>query len=113
MGNIACECPDQPNNLHVSMESILINFRDVETQANGKKDSIIVTNLETYVMPFIRYDQGDKILIPENDQCPCGRTLPLLGQVFGRNDDFITYNGHKYYWNFFYFLPSVHLSYLS
>jgi len=102
MGNIAWECPDQPNNLHTSMETILINFRDVETQANGKMGSIVLTNLETYVMPFIRYDQGDKILLPENDLCPCGRTLPLLGQVFGRNDDFIIYNERKYYWNFFY-----------
>ena len=45
---------------------------------------------------------GIRILLPENDQCPCGRTLPLLGQVFGRNDDFIIYNERKYYWNFFY-----------
>jgi phenylacetate-CoA ligase len=102
MGNIAWECPDQQNNLHTSMEAILINFRDVDTQSNGKIGSIITTNLENYVMPFIRYDLGDRILLPENDQCSCGRTLSLLGQVFGRNDDFITYNGRKYYWNFFY-----------
>ena len=102
MGNIAWACPEQSNNLHTSMETILINFRDVDTQSNGKMGSIIVTNLENYVMPFIRYDLGDRILLPENDQCPCGRTLPLLGQVFGRNDDFIIYNERKYYWNFFY-----------
>jgi len=102
MGNIAWACPEQPGNLHTSMETILISFRDVATQSNGKMGSIIVTNLENYVMPFIRYDLGDKILLPENEQCSCGRTLPLLGQVFGRNDDFIVYNERKYYWNFFY-----------
>ena len=102
MGNIAWECPDQPNNLHTSMETILINYRDVVATSNGRMGSIIVTNLENYAMPFIRYEQGDRILLPDNDQCPCGRTLPLLGQIFGRNDDFITYNERKYYWNFFY-----------
>ena len=84
------------------METILINFRDIDTQLSGKMGSIIVTNLENYVMPFIRYDLGDKILLPENNQCPCGRTLPILGKVFGRNDDFILYNERKYFWNFFY-----------
>jgi phenylacetate-CoA ligase len=102
MGNIAWACPEQSNNLHTSIETILINFRDVDTQSNGKMGSIIVTNLENYVMPFIRYDLGDRILLPENDRCSCGRTLPLLGQVFGRNDDFIIYNGRKYYLDFFY-----------
>ena len=84
------------------METILINYRDVVETSNGRMGSIIVTNLENYAMPFIRYEQGDRIILPENDQCPCGRTLPLLGQIFGRNDDFITYNERKYYWNFFY-----------
>ena len=102
MGNIAWECPDQPNNLHTCMETILVNFCDVDHETNGKMGSIIVTNLENYAMPFIRYEQGDRILLPENDQCSCGRTLLLLGQVFGRNDDFITYKDRKYYWNFFY-----------
>ena len=102
MGNIAWSCPEHSDNLHTSMETILINFRDIDTQSNGKMGSIIVTNLENYVMPFVRYDLGDRILLPENDRCPCGRTLPLLGQVFGRNNDFIVYNERKYYWNFFY-----------
>jgi phenylacetate-CoA ligase len=84
------------------METVLINYRDIVTQPTGKMGSIIVTNLESFVMPFIRYDLGDQILIPENDKCPCGGTLPLLGQVFGRNDDVIDFRGRKYYWNFFY-----------
>lgn len=102
IGTIAWECPRINLNLHTDMETVLINFHDVEIQPEGKKGSIIVTNLESFVMPFIRYVLGDQILLPENSQCPCGRTLPLLGQVFGRNDDVVEYNGRKYYWNFFY-----------
>jgi phenylacetate-CoA ligase len=102
LGTIAWECPDQHHNLHIDMETVLISFRDIVAQSNGKMGSIILTNLESFTMPFIRYDQGDTILIPENDQCSCGRTLPILGQVFGRNEDVLDYDGRKYYWNFFY-----------
>jgi phenylacetate-CoA ligase len=102
MGSIAWECPDHHRNIHTDMETVLINFRNVFPQSNGKIGSIILTNLERFVMPFIRYDQEDRILIPSNSQCPCGRTLPLLGRVLGRNDDVIDYNGREYYWNFFY-----------
>jgi phenylacetate-CoA ligase len=102
LGTIAWGCPDQHHNLHIDMETVLINFRNVVAQSKGKMGSIILTNLENFTMPFIRYDQGDKILIPKNDQCSCGRTLPILGQVFGRNEDVLDYHGRKYYWNFFY-----------
>ena len=103
LGTIAWECPDHRHNLHMDMETAMINFRDVSVRSNGgKMGSIILTNLESFVMPFIRYDQGDQILMPENDRCPCGRTLPILGQVFGRNEDVLDFNGRKYYWNFFY-----------
>ena len=102
IGNIAWECPEQPHNLHVDMETVLINFHDVKSQSNGHVGSVILTNLESFLMPFIRYDQGDRVIIPDNDECACGRTLPVLGKVYGRNDDIISYEGRNYYWNFFY-----------
>jgi phenylacetate-CoA ligase len=102
IGTIAWGCPSHHHNLHIDMETVLISFRDVVNQSNGKKGSIIVTSLENFVMPLIMYEQGDQILIPENDQCPCGRTLLVLGKVFGRNDDVLEHNDRKYYFNFFY-----------
>jgi phenylacetate-CoA ligase len=102
IGTIAWGCPDNHHNLHIDMETALINFRNIAATSKGKIGSIVLTNLENFVMPFIRYDQGDQILMPEIDRCPCGRTLPILGQVFGRNEDILDYNGRKYYWNFFY-----------
>ncbi len=35
-------------------------------------------------MPLIRYEIGDYATVVEG-QCPCGRTLPLIGQVAGRS----------------------------
>ncbi len=105
IGNIAWECPqiNDSNNLHVEMESVVVNFHNLATTPdNNKTGSIIVTNLENYTMPFIRYDLGDVILCPTNLVCNCGRTLPVLGKVLGRNDDVVHYNGRMFNWHFFY-----------
>jgi phenylacetate-CoA ligase len=102
MGSIAWECPERKGNLHIEAETVLVHLNNVATADNRKIGSCVLTNLESYVMPFIRYEQGDKIHLPEDDRCTCGRTLPLLGEVFGRDDDFILYDAKKYYWNFFY-----------
>ena len=102
-GNIAWECPTNNQNLHIEMESVLINFRDIQSMEDGTQiASIIATNLKNHVMPFIRYDLGDLIILPESTQCPCGRTLPLLGKIFGRNDDILEYSGRKFNFHFFY-----------
>lgn len=99
VGNIAWECPKVSNlhNLHIDMETVIVNFRDIKSMADGDKlGSIIVTNLENYVMPFVRYDLGDLIIFPENNRCPCGRSLSILRKVFGRNDDVLEYKERKF-----------------
>lgn len=103
IGNTAWECPSNRQNLHIEMENVLVNFRDIHSTSNGDTiGSIVVTNLNNHVMPFIRYDLGDLIILPKNMQCTCGRTLPLLGRVLGRNDDILEYRGRKFNWHFFY-----------
>jgi phenylacetate-CoA ligase len=39
-------------------------------------------------MPLIRYKLGD-IAILSSEKCSCGRGLPLIKQIVGREDDFI------------------------
>jgi len=39
-------------------------------------------------MPFIRYAIGD-IGIPSDEECPCGRTFPLMKVIEGRKDSLI------------------------
>ncbi len=102
IGSIAWSCPVYPSNLHVEMASALVNIHNVHASPEGGKEgSLIATNLDNYLMPFIRYDQGDTILLPEQTQCACGRTLPLLGRVMGRIEDVIEYGGRKFNWQFF------------
>ena len=41
-------------------------------------------------MPLIRYDTGDQVAIDWRfDPCTCGRRLPVLKTIEGRNDDMI------------------------
>ena len=102
IGSIAWECPMFERNLHVEMETVILNLQEKKESNEEQFGSVIATNLESYTMPFIRYKLGDNIILPEEKVCKCGRTLPLLGEVRGRHDDVLDYNGRKYYWTFFY-----------
>jgi len=42
------------------------------------------------------------ILLPENNKCLCGRTLPLLGRPLGRNDEILVYKGRKLNFQYFF-----------
>ncbi|MCW3981169.1 MAG: hypothetical protein NWF11_06800 [Candidatus Bathyarchaeota archaeon] len=88
-GDIAWECPE--NSLyHVNADSILVEFvKDGERVAPGEEGEIVLTNLFSYAMPFIRYKIGD-VGIPSDARCSCNRTLPLMKLLKGRSDDFIS-----------------------
>ena len=74
---------------HMNIDTNAIEFiKDNERVAFGEKGEIILTNLYSYAMPFIRYKIGD-VGIPSEEQCPCGRDLPLMDMIEGRADDFL------------------------
>src|SRR3989338_691242 len=50
---------------------------------NGKSGDMVITNLNNYVMPFIRYKIGDRIIMGK-ESCMCGSTLPKIGNIEGR-----------------------------
>ena len=64
----------------------------------GRIGRLIATGLLNTDMPLIRYEIGDLVeWIDEiSSPCQCGRNLPLLGKILGRNDDVIlTEDGRK------------------
>lgn len=87
-GFIAHECPK--GRLHITAENVIVEIVDKGlVQPVGESGEIVVTHLDAYGMPFIRYRTGDHgRLLP--GRCPCGRGLPLMDVVEGRSTDFLT-----------------------
>ncbi len=76
---IACEC-EKHRGLHVAAESVL-----TEVEPDGR---LLVTDLSNPAMPLVRYRIGDVVAAADR-ACDCGRGLPLLERVEGRDADYV------------------------
>ncbi len=104
LGGVACECGSHTG-LHVSIENvyveILSDLDSNESVPTGKTGHLIVTNLNNYGFPFIRYSIEDMGAWSTIDYCPCGLELPLMDLVQGRSIDmFKTKRGHAVWGGF-------------
>jgi phenylacetate-CoA ligase len=102
LGGIACEC-DAHTGLHVSMDNNYIEILDRNGQplSPGEAGDVVVTNLNNYGVPLIRYAVDDVGAWSLLDGCPCGRELPLLDIILGRQPDmFKTRDGREIYGGF-------------
>lgn len=85
---VAQECPAR-NGLHINCENVLVEIvRDGRPVPPGELGEILVTRLDNFAMPFIRYRSGD-LGVMASAPCECGRSLPLLQKVEGRVQDAI------------------------
>lgn len=93
-GLLAYECPS--GNMHINVETAWIEVADMQTKTPvpmGERGLVIVTDLNNFSMPRLRYQLGDVISLTE-EKCACGRDLPLIKSLDGReNDTFITLDG--------------------
>lgn len=89
MERVAWQCREKTE-YHIDADSIIVQFVDNDGNevSSGERGEIVCTSLFNYAMPFIRYAVGD-VGIPSDEECPCGRTLPLMKMVEGRTDSFI------------------------
>lgn len=86
--SIAQEC-EEHHGLHINAEERIVEFiRDGEDVSSGEKGEMVITDLNNYAMPFVRYDTED-VGIPTNEPCGCGRGLPLIEDIKGRTCDLI------------------------
>jgi phenylacetate-CoA ligase len=87
-GFVAHECPS--GSMHVTQESLIVEILDEggSPARPGSLGQIVLTHLDTYGMPFIRYCTGDMGRLAEG-ACPCGRGLERLHVVEGRQTDFV------------------------
>ncbi|MBI5480541.1 MAG: phenylacetate--CoA ligase family protein, partial [Deltaproteobacteria bacterium] len=82
---IAYECEAHAGH-HVVAEGYIVEvLRDGRPAAPGETGEVVITDLNNFCMPFIRYRIGDLAEAMDNSQaCPCGRGLPRLGDIDGR-----------------------------
>lgn len=88
VGSMASEC-SQHDGLHIIMDRTLIEIVNEhgETCKPGEQGEIVVTNLDNYSMPLIRYKIGDVGVFQEYTNCDCGCNYPKLKKVIGRTSD--------------------------
>jgi phenylacetate-CoA ligase len=85
---VASECRMQ--NLHVAADNVILEVLDKNDNRlpAGEPGRIVVTSLNNYSMPYIRYEIGDVGAL-SGERCPCGRNFPVLKAIVGRCDDFL------------------------
>ncbi|NNM30659.1 MAG: phenylacetate--CoA ligase family protein, partial [Akkermansiaceae bacterium] len=96
-GYIATQCPGH-DHYHVQSETNLVEvLHDDGTPCGpGESGRIVVTPLQNLAMPLLRYDLGDFAEVGE--ACPCGRGLPVLRRIHGREKEVLTLpSGEKRY----------------
>jgi phenylacetate-CoA ligase len=85
---IACEC-EQHNGLHVNSDGVYVEIlRDGLPVGPGEPGSVVVTDLRNRAMPILRYQVGD-VAVWSDRRCACGRGLPLLERLEGREADYV------------------------
>jgi phenylacetate-CoA ligase len=87
-GNLAHEC-ERHQGLHIYTEHAYIEcLRNNVPASPGEKGELVITSLDNFGMPFIRYRIGDYGEMSDKI-CDCGRGLPMLKSVDGRVFDIV------------------------
>lgn len=92
LGVIAYECPG--GHYHVNEEGLHIEVLDTDCSGFGR---VVATDLRSWVMPLIRYDQGDLARWDDSPgKCSCSKAGARFKEVRGRADDyFLRSDGSK------------------
>ncbi len=87
MGLVAWEC-SMHEGLHFAEDAAIVEFAPPAPGSSERK--LILTNLELYGTPFIRYETADLAApLDASGPCGCGRTLMRMSRVEGRLVDAI------------------------
>ena len=93
---LAWECP--AGSYHINAEHVIVEVVDDAgaPASPGSLGRVVLTTLRNRVMPLIRYEIGD-YAVAAAGRCRCGRTLPLIGAIAGRDINlFFTKSGKHF-----------------
>jgi phenylacetate-CoA ligase len=97
VGNIAVECPSS-GLYHVMAETLLVEVVDDAGQAcsEGTVGRLLVSDLSNFATPLLRYEIGDYAEV--GPPCPCGRGLPTLRRIAGRERNLVVKPDGSRHW---------------
>ena len=88
VNSIAYECKE--GNLHCFSSNVYVEIiQDGINVPYGEIGDIYITSLKNRVMPFVRYEIGDRGKLLEGSKCKCGNCNPILELVNARKNDLI------------------------
>jgi phenylacetate-CoA ligase len=93
---IAYECEAHEGHHVVAEGYIVETLRDGQPAKPGEVGEIVITDLNNYCMPFIRYRIGDLAEALPEALCRCGRGAPRIGAIEGRVQSIIQGTDGRY-----------------
>jgi len=99
LGYLAIQCPKH-DHYHVQCENVLLEVinADGEPCKAGETGKVVISSLNNFASPLIRYDIGDYAQVGE--PCDCGIKLPVLNKIMGRERNMVTYPDGNKRWPF-------------
>ncbi len=94
-GYLAIQCP-LADHYHVQSESVLVEILDDAGRPTepGEIGRVVISTLHNFASPLLRYEIGDYAEV--GTPCSCGRGLPTLRRIVGRQRNMLTLpNGEK------------------
>lgn len=99
-GVIALQCPDHANgeHYHIQSENLVVEILDDQGRlcAPGQTGEVVLTTLHNFAMPLIRYRIGDHAEV--GAPCACGRGLPVLRRIHGRQRNMVVLPDGRRHW---------------
>lgn len=95
-GILAYQC--RLGGMHIASENAFLEVVDPVTHEplpRGESGLLVVTDLNNFCMPRLRYALGDRATLSDKS-CACGMALPLLEKIDGREDDMFVKVGGGY-----------------
>src|SRR5262249_50142607 len=88
VGVIATECPES-GLYHITAEALIVEVvkEDGPPCRIGDSGRLLITDLHNFATPLVRYDIRDFAEV--GGACPCGRGLPTLKRILGRERNFL------------------------
>jgi len=98
-GDVAWQCLHSTG-YHINADNVIVEIvRNDKPLEDGQIGEVVITNLNRYAMPIIRYRNGDMARLTK-ELCPCGCKLPTIAEILGRTgEDIFLPGGGTVSWN--------------